>query len=129
MTKILTERKILRNFGGFNDVIITNQQYENSILFGWRCENDEEVHHNSGSSNNSIYPFSGNANDMTGNGHDGTVYGATLTTDRFVNPDSAYSRQPWLNIFRLATPQTQNAINWLLGLGLVIVRIRCYREK
>ena len=37
------------------------------------------------------YPFSGNANHITSNGHDGTVYGATLTTDRFGNPNSAYS--------------------------------------
>ena len=36
------------------------------------------------------YPFSGNANDGTGNGHDGTVYGATLTIDRFGKPNSAY---------------------------------------
>ena len=39
----------------------------------------------------SYYPFNGNANDVTGNGHDGMVYGATLTTDRFGNPNSAYS--------------------------------------
>jgi len=37
------------------------------------------------------YPFNGNANDETGNGFDGTVDGATLTTDRFGNPLSAYS--------------------------------------
>ncbi|TKJ38029.1 MAG: hypothetical protein CEE38_04520 [Planctomycetes bacterium B3_Pla] len=37
------------------------------------------------------YPFNGNANDESGNGHDGTVYGATLTTDRFGVPCSAYS--------------------------------------
>lgn len=37
------------------------------------------------------YPFSGNANDASGNGHNGTVYGATLTADRFGNPGSAYS--------------------------------------
>jgi len=36
------------------------------------------------------YPFSGNANDASGQGHDGTVYGATLTMDRFGNTDSAY---------------------------------------
>ena len=36
------------------------------------------------------YPFNGNANDESGNGHDGTVSGATLTTDRDDNPDSAY---------------------------------------
>jgi len=37
------------------------------------------------------YPFNGNANDESGNGNNGTVEGATLTTDRFGNPDSAYS--------------------------------------
>jgi len=36
------------------------------------------------------YPFNGNANDESGNGNNGTVTGATLTTDRFGNPDSAY---------------------------------------
>ncbi|MBA7608358.1 hypothetical protein ES703_15535 [subsurface metagenome] len=36
------------------------------------------------------YPFSGNANDESGNGNNGTVYGATLTADRFGNPNSAY---------------------------------------
>ena len=37
------------------------------------------------------YPFSGNANDESGNENHGTVYGATLTSDRFGNPNSAYS--------------------------------------
>jgi hypothetical protein len=37
------------------------------------------------------YPFNGNANDESGNNLNGTVNGATLTTDRFGNPDSAYS--------------------------------------
>ncbi|MFX0200423.1 MAG: LamG domain-containing protein [Candidatus Hodarchaeota archaeon] len=37
------------------------------------------------------YPFSGNANDASGNGHDGTVFGATLTTDRLGNPNSAFN--------------------------------------
>src|SRR3990172_11283700 len=36
------------------------------------------------------YPFNGNANDESGNGNNGTVYGATLTTDRFGNANSAY---------------------------------------
>lgn len=35
-------------------------------------------------------PFSGNASDVTGNGYDGTVSGATLTTDRLGNANSAY---------------------------------------
>src|SRR3990172_9009459 len=36
------------------------------------------------------YPFNGNANDESGNGNNGTVIGATLTTDRFNNPNKAY---------------------------------------
>ncbi|WP_299527955.1 LamG-like jellyroll fold domain-containing protein [uncultured Lutibacter sp.] len=36
------------------------------------------------------YPFNGNANDESGNNHHGTVFGPTLTADRFGNPDSAY---------------------------------------
>ena len=37
------------------------------------------------------YPFHGNVNDGSGNGHHGTAYGPTLTQDRFGNVDSAYS--------------------------------------
>ncbi len=36
------------------------------------------------------YPFTGNANDLSGNEHHGTNFGATLTTDRFGNADNAY---------------------------------------
>jgi len=36
------------------------------------------------------YPFSGNANDSSGNGKNGVVSGATLTTDRFGKSSSAY---------------------------------------
>lgn len=36
------------------------------------------------------YPFSGNANDESGYGYDGTVYGATLSDDRAGNGNSAY---------------------------------------
>jgi hypothetical protein len=36
------------------------------------------------------YPFNGYANDESGNGNNGTVNGATLTTDRFGNSNSAY---------------------------------------
>jgi hypothetical protein len=35
--------------------------------------------------------FSGNANDQSGNGNNGSVNGAILTTDRFGNSNSAYS--------------------------------------
>ena len=37
------------------------------------------------------YPLDGNANDVSGNGHDGTVYGAVPTTDRDGTPNSALS--------------------------------------
>ncbi|MBK8415409.1 MAG: LamG domain-containing protein [Bacteroidetes bacterium] len=36
------------------------------------------------------YPFYGNANDETGNGHHGTVYGPLLVNDRFGQPNGAY---------------------------------------
>ena len=41
------------------------------------------------------WPFNGNANDESGNGNNGTVNGATLTTDRFGNSNSAY----YFNLF------------------------------
>lgn len=36
------------------------------------------------------WPFCGNANDQSGNGNNGTVNGATLTTDRFGDSSSSY---------------------------------------
>jgi hypothetical protein len=36
------------------------------------------------------YPFTGNADDHSGNGFHGTVMGASLTEDRFGNAESAY---------------------------------------
>lgn len=37
------------------------------------------------------YPFSGNAGDSSGNNNHGTVNGATLSIDRFGNPNKAYN--------------------------------------
>ena len=37
------------------------------------------------------WPFNGNANDQAPNGNNGTVNGASLTTDRFENVNSAYN--------------------------------------
>jgi hypothetical protein len=37
------------------------------------------------------YPFNGNAKDESGNGHDGTVNGATLTVDRNGKPRQAFA--------------------------------------
>ena len=36
------------------------------------------------------YPFNGDAIDASGNGNNGIVHGATLTTDRFGNTNAAY---------------------------------------
>jgi len=36
------------------------------------------------------YPFNGNANDESGNGYNGTVFDATLTSDRHLESDKAY---------------------------------------
>ncbi len=38
-----------------------------------------------------FWPFSGNANDESGNGHHGTVHNARLAADRFGNKNNAYS--------------------------------------
>ncbi|MGI6198362.1 MAG: LamG domain-containing protein [Candidatus Cloacimonadaceae bacterium] len=55
------------------------------------------------------YPFNGNAYDMSGNGNNGSVVGATLSEDRFGNPDSAYyfDGNDYINIGQL--PQLQGA--------------------
>lgn len=37
------------------------------------------------------YPFNGNANDESGNGHHGTVHGADLVSDRFGNLNNCYN--------------------------------------
>ncbi len=44
------------------------------------------------------WPFNGNANDESGNGNNGIVNGATLTTDRFGNANSAYNSTDLQNI-------------------------------
>jgi hypothetical protein len=38
-----------------------------------------------------FYPFNGNANDLSGNGNNGVVNSASLTTDRFGNSNYAYN--------------------------------------
>ena len=50
------------------------------------------------------YPFNGNANDVSGNGNNGTVNGATLTTDRFGNANSAFS----FNNNNISVPHNSN---------------------
>jgi len=61
-----------------------------------------------------FYPFSGNANDASGNNINGTVVGATLTTDRFGNAGSAYSFNGTNNYISLpaASYTTLNNYSW-----------------
>ena len=47
------------------------------------------------------YPFCGNANDLSGNGNNGVVNGATLTKDRFGLSNSAYSFNGVSNFIRV----------------------------
>ena len=47
------------------------------------------------------WPFSGNANDISTNGNNGVNNGATLTTDRFGNANSAYSFNGTSNFIEL----------------------------
>jgi len=54
-------------------------------------------------------PFNGNANDISGNGYNGTVNGATLINDRFGNANSAYSFIGINNY--IGTSQNFNVIN------------------
>ncbi len=54
------------------------------------------------------YPFSGNANDASGNGYNGTVNGAALTADRFGNANSAYSFNGTNNYISLSNTSALN---------------------
>ncbi len=89
-------------------------------------------------SNNQLigwWPFNGNAIDESNNGNEGTVYGASLTTDRFGNSNSAYNFNGlnnwidvnhnektsitgsytisvWVNIKELPSPSSQTRASW-----------------
>jgi hypothetical protein len=57
------------------------------------------------------WPFCGNANDDSGNGNNGTVNGATLTTDRFGNANSAYSFDGVNNNINLSNTNFTNSVS------------------
>ncbi|HVB02851.1 MAG TPA: LamG domain-containing protein [Chitinophagaceae bacterium] len=56
------------------------------------------------------YPFTGNANDSSGNGNNGTVQGAILATDRFGNLNSAYQFGTNENIIVTTPSQSLNLV-------------------
>ena len=55
--------------------------------------------------------FNGNANDESGNGNNGTVNGATLTTDRFNYCESAYNYDGLNNHIDYGNASILNPIN------------------
>lgn len=55
------------------------------------------------------YPFNGNANDESGHGNNGTVSGATLTTDRFGNENKSYGFNGTSNYIQCPDPLTLNS--------------------
>jgi gliding motility-associated-like protein len=57
------------------------------------------------------YPFSGNANDASGNGNNPIFNNATLTPDRFGNPNSAYSFNGTDNYIRIPNSASLNSSN------------------
>lgn len=70
------------------------------------------------------YPFNGNANDESGNGNNGTAYGATPTTDRFGNANRAYrfsgSSSSYIRVPRSSSLEPQKALTisfWMLRRG------------
>ncbi|MEN9994069.1 MAG: hypothetical protein RL762_726 [Bacteroidota bacterium] len=67
------------------------------------------------------WPFCGNASDVSGNGNDGTVNGATLTTDRFGNANSAYNFDGVNDLIRVPHESSLNLLSnysisiWFMG--------------
>ena len=61
------------------------------------------------------YPFCGNANDQSGNGLNGVVNGAALTTDRFGNTNSAYNFDGVNDYIEVQNSQNLNSPTWTIS--------------
>lgn len=62
------------------------------------------------------YPFTGNANDVSGNANNGTVNGATLTSDRFGSLNCAYHfTSSTTNKISLPTVNTNNILKYSIS--------------
>ena len=79
-------------------VWVTNGKTTDTVFFNSQPAKTITVHDTVKIANTAVpnglvayYPFNGNANDESGKGNNGTVNGATLTTDRFGNANSAYN--------------------------------------
>ena len=69
------------------------------------------------------WPFTGNAVDSSGNGNDGTVNGATLTTDRFGNANQAYGfdGNDWIGLNQFSSINNSNELAvsiWVQSTGI-----------
>ena len=64
------------------------------------------------------YSFNGNANDASGNGNNGTVYGASLTTDRVGKSNAAYSFNGSSNYISVANSSSLNIQNYSSGITI-----------
>lgn len=71
--QLITTILLFMNFGfGINAQTLIPSYVPTNSLVGW-------------------WPFNGNANDLSGNNNNGTVSGATLTTDRYGNNNNAFN--------------------------------------
>lgn len=61
------------------------------------------------------YPFNGNANDQSGNSNNGIVTGATLTSDRFGNPNSAYNFPNSIDNIQIPTITESNILKYSIS--------------
>lgn len=55
------------------------------------------------------YPFNANANDQSGNNNNGTINGASLTSDRFGKPNGAYSFNGTSDFIEINSDKLQNS--------------------
>ena len=69
------------------------------------------------------YPFNGNANDESGHGNNGIVFGATLTTDRFGIPNKAYLLNGIDNYIKVQSPIGLNNPNFSYSIWLKILQL------
>jgi len=84
--------------------------YDSSKPATTGCNGDIQLADNLCEGLTAYYPMDGNANDASGNGSNGVVNGATLTTDRHGNADSAYEFDGQSNDIRIAdSPQVDFA--------------------
>jgi len=61
------------------------------------------------------YPFNGNTNDESGKGNNGTVNGATLTTDRRGSANCAYNFNGTSSYISFSSVPTTNIDNWCIS--------------